>query len=102
MIYIKYISTKSMQKVKIEMRAELTLKEPSITYSGHIIKSTVVASLRNKIRLHIIDYGQITWYDIYNLVKIKKKVIIFFFELLPFANLVIENLSSRYLEKYCS
>ena len=34
MIYIKYMSTKSMQKVKIEMRAESTLKEPSITYSG--------------------------------------------------------------------
>ena len=33
MIYIKYISTKSMQKVKIEMRAKLTLKEPTIAYS---------------------------------------------------------------------
>ena len=41
MIYIKYMSTKSMQKVKIEMQAKSTLKEPSITYSGHIIKSTV-------------------------------------------------------------
>ena len=54
------MSTKSMQKVKIEMRAKSSLKEPSITYSGHIIKLTVVASLRYKIRLHIIDYGQIT------------------------------------------
>ena len=27
------MSTKSMQKVKIEMRAKSTLKEPSITYS---------------------------------------------------------------------
>ena len=34
------MSTKSMQKVKIEMRAKSTLKEPSITYSGHIVKST--------------------------------------------------------------
>ena len=31
MIYIKYMSTKSMQKVKIEMQAKSTLKEPSIT-----------------------------------------------------------------------
>ena len=50
-----------MQKVKIEMRAESTLKEPSIKKQwAYNIKSTVVASLRNKIRLHIIDYGQIT------------------------------------------
>ena len=33
MIYIKYMSRKSLQKVKIERRAKSTLKEPSITYS---------------------------------------------------------------------
>ena len=42
------VSTKNMQKVKIEMQAKSTLKEPSITYSGHKIKLNVVASLRNE------------------------------------------------------
>ena len=31
--YIKYMSTKSMKKVKVKMQAKSTLKEPSITYS---------------------------------------------------------------------
>ena len=53
------MSKKSLQKVKIEMRAKSTLKRPSITYSRQHDR-LLLLYLETKIILHIIDYRPFT------------------------------------------